>query len=91
MTQFEKAVQAVENGNLHTPSVTYGTDKVDYFGYQLAVHLYNLRILATGMKMRGVKFTDIKKYYGLKGRSAKECVPEFQSLMDNFLSKPQMN
>ena len=91
MTQFEQAVQAVENGSLQAPSVTYGTKAVDYFGYQLAVHLYNLRILATGMTMRGVKFTHIKKYYGLKGRSAKECVPEFQALVDNFMNKPQFN
>lgn len=91
MTKFEQAVQAVENGSLQTPSVVYGHKAVDYFGYQLAVHLYNLRILATGMTMRGVKFTHIKKYYGLKGKSAKECVPEFQELMHNFLNKSQLN
>ena len=57
---------------------------MDYFGYQLAVHKYNLGIMAMGMTCRGIKFTDIKKYYGLKGRSAKDCLPQFLEVFESY-------
>ena len=91
MTQFEQALQAAEKGTLSTPTVSTSYGNVDYFGYQLAVHLFNLRILASGMLCRGVKLKDLKAYYGLKGKSAKECVTQFEAIVDNYKSRFQNN
>lgn len=84
-TQFTKAVAAAAEGSLETPKVfVENGSEVDYFWYQLCVHQYNLRILATGMSMRGVKLKDLKGYYGLKGRTAKDCLFELEQLMAQY-------
>lgn len=85
-TPFEQAVEQARLGQLQTPKVLMGSKNMDYFGYQLAVHKYNLSIMAMGMTCRGIKFTDIKKYYGLKGRSAKDCKPEIEELFNTYKS-----
>jgi hypothetical protein len=84
MTPFEKAQKEVKTGNLKTPQVTVGAKQVDYFGYQLSVHKFNLSLMAKGMTCRGITFTQIKKYYGLKGRSAADCLPQFLELIENY-------
>ena len=84
MTQFEQALAAAKAGQLQTPSVSHGNKEVDYFGFQLAVHKHNLRILAAGMTMRGVKLKDLKQYYGLKGKTAKECLSQFEAIFDAY-------
>jgi len=84
MTNFEKALQQAREGKLQTPSVMNGDQPVDYFLYQLACHKYALSILSIGMKMRGVKLTDMKKYYGLKGRSAAECLPQLEKILADY-------
>jgi hypothetical protein len=83
-TQFEQALEQAKLGQLRTPKVSSANGNIDYFGYQLAVHKFNLGIMASGMTCRGIKFTDIKTYYGLKGRSAKECLPQFIELFENY-------
>lgn len=84
MTPFEQAQKEVKNGNLNAPQVSAGGNPIDYFGYQLSVHKFNLSLMAKGMTCRGIKFSDIKKYYGLKGRSASECLPQFLEIMENY-------
>lgn len=84
MTQFEQALQAVEMGTLKTPSVSTSEGNVDYFGYQLAVHHFNLKIMAKGMSCRGVKLKDLKEYYGLKGKSAADCLAQFEILLTKY-------
>lgn len=84
MTQFQQAQQAAKEGKLQVPTVSTSTGTVNYFGYQISVHLYNLKMMSLGMKFRGITFTQIKKYYGLKGKSAKECAVELQSLVEDF-------
>ena len=84
MTQFQQAQLDAKNGNLQVPTVSTSTGTINYFGYQISVHLFNLRIMSLGMKFRGITFTQIKKYYGLKGKSAKECAVELQSLAEDF-------
>ena len=83
-TPFEQAVDQARLGQLQTPKVIMGSKNMDYFGYQLAVHKYNLGIMAMGMTCRGIKLTDIKKYYGLKGRSAKDCLPQFLEVFESY-------
>lgn len=84
MTLFEQAVKAAREGNLQTPSVSVGTKPISYFKYQLVVHKFNLNIMAGGMTCRGIKFTDIKKYYGLKGRKPKDCVEQLNKILTDF-------
>ena len=84
MTQFEQARQAVANGMLQTPSVVMGNSEIDYFLYQLTTHRFNLKVMAGGFKFKGITFTEIKNYYGLKGRSAKECLPQFEKIMEDY-------
>jgi len=84
MTQFQQALIAASEGKLQTPTVSTSEGNVNYFGYQLAVHKYNLSLMALGMKCRGITFTQIKKYYGFKGRTAKECLPQMEQLLINY-------
>jgi hypothetical protein len=84
MTQFEQALAAAKAGQLQTPSVNYEGQQLNFFSYQLAVHRYSLRILATGMKMGSVKLKDIKEYYGLKGKTAKDCMPQFEAIFTAY-------
>lgn len=84
MTQFELAVQQAKEGKLQTPTVHYGQGQIDYFQYQLATHLFNLRIMSKGMQCRGIKLKDIKAYYGLTGRTAMDCLPQFEALIDSY-------
>lgn len=80
-TPFEVSIEKSEN----LPQVNYEGKEIPYFKYQLAVHHFNLKLMARGMKFNGIKFTDIKTYYGLKGRSAKDCLPEFERIMNDYL------
>jgi hypothetical protein len=87
MTPFEQALEQIKNGNLKTPKVTNGGTEVDYIGYQLSVHKFQLKILSSGMTMRGVKLKSIKDYYGFKGKTAKECLPQMEDLISKFFNQ----
>ena len=89
MTQFEQAQEQVKNGELRTPNVSVGAKPIDYFGYQLSVHKFNLSLMSKGMLCRGITFTQIKKYYGLTGRSAKDCLPQFLEIVEKY--KQELN
>jgi hypothetical protein len=91
MTQFQQSMLATENGSQQVPTVIFEGKEIPYAGYQLAVHIYALRIMALGMKMRGVTFSQIKKFYGLKGKSAKDCLPQLQQLQDMYRGNSQSN
>ena len=91
MTQFQQSMLATENGTMQVPTVSTSTGTIPFAGYQLATHIYSLKIMAAGMKMRGVTFTQIKKYYGLRGKSAKECLPELQKIQKIYSERAQIN
>ena len=84
MTPFQQAVLAISEGKLKTPSVSTSEGNINYFGYQLAVHKYYLSLMAKGIGSRGIKLGDLKKYYGLKGRTAADCLPQFIQIMDEY-------
>ena len=85
MTQFQQSILATENGTRQGPTVhTEGGSTIPFAGYQLATHVYALKIMGMGMKMRGVTFTQIKKYYGLTGKSAKDCIPQLQQIQNAY-------
>jgi hypothetical protein len=84
MTQFEQAVQQAREGKLQTPVVHQWGKPIDYFFYQLSTHHFSLKVMASGMTCKGVKLGDIKRYYGLKGRTAKDCLPQFEKIMADY-------
>ena len=84
MTPFQQAILDHLEGKLQVPTVGTASGNINYFGYQLAVHKYNLSLMAAGMKCNGITFTQIKKYYGFKGRTAKDCLPQMTELMSAF-------
>ncbi len=83
-TPFELAKKAVYAGKLKTPNVNVEGGNVPYFRYQLGVHKFNLSIMASGMAFRGIKLKDLKEYYGLKGKTAKECLPQFLEIIKAY-------
>ena len=91
MTQFQQSMLATENGTMQVPTVHTEGGKIPFAGYQLATHIYALKIMALGMKMRGVTFTQIKKFYGLKGKSAKDCIPQLQQMQEMYRTNSQNN
>jgi len=84
MTPFETAIQQAKAGELKTPTVSTSNGNIDYFGYQLAVHKFNLSLMAKGMQCRGIKLRDLKQYYGLKGRTASDCLPQFLMMIEGY-------
>jgi len=91
MTQFQQSMLATEEGQQQVPTVVFEGQTIPFHGYQLASHIYALKIMAIGMKMRGVTFTQIKKYYGLKGRTAKDCLPQLQAIQEMYRTNSQNN
>lgn len=91
MTKFEQAVRQVELGQLKTPTVGTSEGNIDYFGYQLAVHHFNLKLMAKGIQSRGIKLKDLKAYYGLKGRTAADCLPQYEALMERYKNRSLLN
>jgi len=91
MTQFQQTMLAVENGTMQVPTVSTSEGTIPFAGYQLATHVYALKIIALGMKMRGVTFTQIKKYYGLKGKSAKECISQLEQVQQAWRERSKNN
>jgi hypothetical protein len=84
MSPFQQALIAASEGKMQTPTVSSSNGNMDYFGYQLAVHKYNLSLMSVGMKFRNITFTQIKNYYGLKGRTAKDCLPQLVQIMESY-------
>ena len=84
MTQFQQSMLATEEGLQQVPKVIYEGKQIPFAGYQLATHIYALKIMGMGMKMRGVTFTQIKKYYGLTGKSAKDCILQLQQIQNAY-------
>jgi hypothetical protein len=87
MTQFETAVLQAKAGELKTPTVSTSNGNVDYFWYQLSVHHYNLKLMSKGILSRNVKLKDLKAYYGLKGRSAGDCLNQYEMLIEGYKEK----
>ena len=55
MTPFQQALIAASEGKLKTPTVSTSEGNINYFSYQLAVHKFNLSLMAKGIQSRGVK------------------------------------
>lgn len=86
MTKFESTIQQIESGTLQPPKVIMQHGEVNYIWYQINVHLYYLKIMASGLKVRNVRLKDIREYYGIKGRTAKELSDALFCLQQQYLS-----
>ena len=84
MTQFEQALQQSRQGELQTPFVSTPNGQVDYFGYQLSVHIYYVSLLTKRIKSRNFSLKDAKEYYGLKSRTAIGCLEELKKIRDTY-------
>ena len=84
MTKFEELQAQVVEGTAKVPTVSMGGGDISFLGYQLSVHVYALGMMALGMTYPGVTFKEIKEYYGLKGRSAKDCVDQLKAIREDF-------
>jgi hypothetical protein len=87
MTPFETVLQRLEAGAIIGPTVSHGAEKINAVAYQLAVSHFNLKIMASGMTCRGVKLKDLKHFYGLKGKSAKDCLVQFKVIRNAYNQK----
>jgi hypothetical protein len=83
-TQFELDLAAYNEGKLKLASVSMGNASIHPMGYRLAVHKRDMKVFAMGMKMRGNTLKGLKGYYGLKSRSAKDCLVEFEVIYSDF-------
>jgi hypothetical protein len=43
--------------------------------------------MAKGIGSRGIKLKDLKVYYGLKGRTAADCLPQFLMMVEGYKDK----
>ena len=77
MKTYEEVKNGIAEGTIKAPKVLYGNGEIEFTKYQLAVHKYNLGIMSAGMTCRGIKLKDLKAYYQLKGKSARDCYEEF--------------
>jgi hypothetical protein len=87
MTPFQIALEKAQAGEFKTPVVSTSEGQIDYFGYQLAVHKYNLSLMSKGIMSRGIKLKDLKWYYGLKGRTVTDCLSQFIQIMEEYKVK----
>ena len=81
---FNQLKSQVEAGTAKVPTVSVNGGEISFLAYQLSVHVYALGMMSLGMKYPGVTFKEIKEYYGLKGRSAKDCIDQLKTIRDNF-------
>jgi len=91
MTKFEQAVLQVEAGQVKAPEVSTGQGRINYFQYQLAVHHFNLKLMSKGIQSRGIKLKDLKAYYGLKGKTAADCLPQYEAVMEKYQNRSILN
>jgi hypothetical protein len=84
MTQFESAVSQARSGQLQTPKVFDGNQEVDYFGYQINIHIFQMKMFAFGFEVRGVTPKQIKDYYGLTARKNKDALAQLEKIRDKY-------
>lgn len=77
MTPFEEVKKKIADGIVKPPLISMAGKQIDPVRYQLNVHKFYLGLMVRGITNKQVSFTDIKKFYGLKGRSAKDILPGF--------------
>jgi hypothetical protein len=83
-TPFEQQAIDIIQGKTKAPSVHYEGKEIPFTFYQINVHLYQLKLMAKGIKFRGILLKDFKHFYGLKGKTAKICLQELEELKAHY-------
>ena len=83
MTPFEKQKNDEMKGLVKYPAVSVGEKRVYYWQYNLSVAKFNLGLMKSGMKVKGMRLKDYKTFFGIKGRSAKDCYEELEIIVNN--------
>ena len=86
MTKFEQTIAQIRRGEIKAPKVYTNDGEIDYMFYQINVHQLNLKLMASGLKVRNFRLKDIRDYYGIKGRTAKELTAALHRLQQTYLS-----
>ena len=85
LTVFQQVKKDLYEGKIKAPTVSADGNDVPYFRYQLAVHKMELSLMSNGMKLnRHSKLKPLKEYYGLKGKTAKECLPQMLQIIADY-------
>jgi hypothetical protein len=83
MIPFEQVKIEIANGTKRLPSIMMNGKNINPVIYELTVHKFYLSLMAKGISNRQVKLSYIKKFYGLKGRTAAEVLPGFMRIYDS--------
>jgi hypothetical protein len=84
-TKFELALEQYKAGTLKAPTTIVNNTEMDYFAFQLISHHFYAKLFAKGITARQMNLKQMKDYYGLKSKSAKDCLIEFESIKDKYL------
>ena len=87
MTKFEQTIAQIRTGEIKAPKVYTEGGEIDYMNYQISVHLFHLKLLASGLKVRNFRLKDIRDYYGLSGRTANQMIAELSYLQQAYRTK----
>ena len=89
MTPFETVLVKLEIGIVKAPIVSFEGKNVNPVIYQLASTKFQLSIASKGMiPHRGWRLKDTKNFYGLKGRTAEDCLKDFmENIFNVYMDK----
>ena len=82
LTPFETVKQQLADGTRKAPIITGPNGPINPIVYELATHKFYLSLMVKGMQNRQVKLSDLKKFYGLKGRTAADIYPAFMEIFN---------
>jgi len=95
-TPFEEDFNGWITGTKRFPTVTTvgeaGTSKeIPFVLYAITIHLSQLKLMRSGLKFKGIKLQDFKKYYGLKGKDCRLCYTELEQIKQDVWELLELN
>jgi len=86
LTPFGEILEQSKQPNYNNlPVVIYDGKRISAIKYQLAISKMQLSLSAKGIQpFKNWKLKDHKNFYGLKGRTAKDCLEEFMIIYNHF-------
>ncbi len=79
-TPFQQQIEDFDNCKKQPPSVNYQGKDIPFVFYQVNVHYMQIKLMAQGIHFRGIQLKDFKSFYGLKGRTIKQCKEELEEI-----------
>jgi hypothetical protein len=94
-TPFEEDFNGWLNGTKRFPTVSHvgdgETKEIPFVLYAITVHLSQLKMMRSGLKFRGIKLQDFKKYYGLQGKDCRLCYTELERIKQDVWELLELN